>query len=76
MGGREGDMLNLIFAAKEDDLQLAFARASWLKWKNPNLKSFGICCGRDSTTRNYQWTSFTFLAGLRTIRSSCLTRGQ
>jgi LssY-like putative type I secretion system component LssY len=29
--GREGDMLNLIFLAKEDDLQGAFARAGWLK---------------------------------------------
>jgi hypothetical protein len=29
--GREGDMLNLIFAAKEDDLQNAFAAAGWLK---------------------------------------------
>ena len=29
--GREGDILNLIFAAKEDDLQGAFARAGWLK---------------------------------------------
>jgi LssY C-terminus len=29
--GREGDMLNLIFAAKEVDLQEAFARAGWLK---------------------------------------------
>ena len=29
--GREGDMLNLIFVAKEDDLQEAFARAGWLK---------------------------------------------
>lgn len=29
--GREGDMLNLIFAAKENDLQEAFARAGWLK---------------------------------------------
>ena len=29
--GREGDMLNLIFAAKEDDLQEAFAQAGWLK---------------------------------------------
>jgi len=28
--GREGDMLNLIFAASEDDLQAAFARAGWL----------------------------------------------
>ena len=29
--GRAGDMLNLIFLAKEDDLQRAFARAGWLK---------------------------------------------
>jgi LssY C-terminus len=29
--GREGDMLNLIFAAKEDDLQGAFAQAGWVK---------------------------------------------
>jgi LssY C-terminus len=29
--GREGDMLNLIFAAKEEDLQEAFARAGWVK---------------------------------------------
>jgi LssY C-terminus len=29
--GREGDMLNLIFAAKEADLQEAFAHAGWVK---------------------------------------------
>jgi len=29
--GREGDMLNLIFAAKEDDLQEAFGQAGWVK---------------------------------------------
>jgi LssY C-terminus len=29
--GREGDMLNLIFAAKEDDLRRAFAQAGWVK---------------------------------------------
>ena len=29
--GREGDMLNLIFLASEDDLQQVFARAGWLK---------------------------------------------
>jgi LssY C-terminus len=29
--GREGDMLNLIFAAKEDDLQRAFVQAGWVK---------------------------------------------
>jgi hypothetical protein len=28
--GREGDMLNLIFAAKEDDLEEAFRSAGWL----------------------------------------------
>ena len=29
--GREGDMLNLIFQAREQDLQEAFAQAGWLK---------------------------------------------
>jgi LssY C-terminus len=29
--GREGDMLNLIFAAKEEDLQQAFEHAGWVK---------------------------------------------
>jgi LssY-like putative type I secretion system component LssY len=29
--GRAGDMLNLIFVAKEDELQQTFARAGWLK---------------------------------------------
>ncbi len=29
--GREGDMLNLIFQAKEEDLQEAFAHAGWVK---------------------------------------------
>jgi hypothetical protein len=29
--GREGDMLNLIFQSKEEDLQQAFAQAGWLK---------------------------------------------
>lgn len=29
--GREGDMLNLIFLAKENELQDAFSRAGWLK---------------------------------------------
>ena len=29
--GREGDMLNLIFQAKEEDLQDAFAHAGWVK---------------------------------------------
>jgi hypothetical protein len=29
--GREGDMINFIFIAKEDDLQRVFARAGWVK---------------------------------------------
>ena len=29
--GREGDMINLIFQAKEEDLQEAFAQAGWVK---------------------------------------------
>jgi hypothetical protein len=29
--GREGDMINLIFQAKEEDLQEAFAQAGWLR---------------------------------------------
>ncbi len=34
--GREGDMVNLVFVAQNDDLQEAFARAGWVKtdkWK-------------------------------------------
>ena len=34
--GREGDMVNLVFVARKDDLQAAFARAGWVKtdaWK-------------------------------------------
>lgn len=34
--GREGDMLNLVFVADQEDLQRAFARAGWVKtdkWK-------------------------------------------
>jgi LssY C-terminus len=29
--GHEGDMLNLVFIAKRDDLEMAFERAGWLK---------------------------------------------
>ncbi len=36
--GREGDMLNLIFLAGEDDLQKAFARAGWLKADRSKFK--------------------------------------
>jgi hypothetical protein len=32
--GREGDMLNLIFVAQEDELEETFARAGWLKVEN------------------------------------------
>jgi LssY C-terminus len=32
--GREGDMLNLIFLAQEDELQDTFARAGWLRVEN------------------------------------------
>jgi LssY C-terminus len=36
--GREGDMLNLIFLAREDDLQDAFAHAGWLKADHSKMK--------------------------------------
>lgn len=36
--GREGDMLNLIFMAREDDLQEAFERAGWLKADRSKLQ--------------------------------------
>ena len=29
--GRQGDMINMMFLAKEDDLKMAFARAGWIK---------------------------------------------
>ena len=29
--GRQGDMLNMMFLAKEDDLKMAFTRAGWIK---------------------------------------------
>lgn len=38
--GRQGDMLNLIFLAKEDDLQEAFAHAGWLKADHSKFKIF------------------------------------
>jgi hypothetical protein len=36
--GREGDMLNLIFLASEDDLQQSFAQAGWLKADHSKLQ--------------------------------------
>lgn len=38
--GRVGDMLNLIFLSKEDELQNAFARAGWLKVEESRPKIF------------------------------------
>ena len=38
--GREGDMLNLIFQAREEDLQEAFAQAGWLKVERSNRLIF------------------------------------
>jgi hypothetical protein len=38
--GREGDMINLIFIAKEDDFQRVFARAGWVKVDKKNLTLF------------------------------------
>jgi LssY C-terminus len=38
--GREGDMLNLIFLAGEDELQGVFARAGWLKVEQSPPKIF------------------------------------
>ncbi len=38
--GREGDMINLIFQAREEDLQEAFAQAGWLKVERSNRLIF------------------------------------
>jgi hypothetical protein len=38
--GREGDMLNLIFMAKEEDLQQAFTRAGWLNVEKSKTQIF------------------------------------
>jgi hypothetical protein len=38
--GREGDMINLIFIAKEDDFQRVFARAGWVKVDKMNVTLF------------------------------------
>jgi hypothetical protein len=38
--GREGDMLNLIFQARDEDLQGAFAQAGWLKVERSNRLIF------------------------------------
>lgn len=38
--GRDGDMLNLIFVAKQNDLEDAFARAGWIKTEKTRLPAF------------------------------------
>jgi hypothetical protein len=38
--GNDGDMLNLAFVAKQDDLEEAFARAGWIKTEKTQLPAF------------------------------------
>jgi LssY C-terminus len=38
--GRDGDMLNLVFVANEDDLEDAFARAGWIKTDKTRFPAF------------------------------------
>src|ERR1700686_1914278 len=38
--GRDGDMLNLVFVAKQNDLEDAFARAGWIKTEKTRLPAF------------------------------------
>src|SRR6202140_504672 len=38
--GRDGDMLNLVFVAKQNDLEDAFARAGWIKTERTRLPAF------------------------------------
>ena len=38
--GRDGDMLNLVFIAKQNDLEDAFARAGWIKTERTRLPAF------------------------------------
>ena len=50
--GREGDMLNLIFVAQEDELQEAFARAGWLKVEKSRPQIiWHLLCQRKHYTR-------------------------
>ncbi len=50
--GREGDMLNVIFAAREEDLQEAFARAGWVKVeKSHPLIIWHLLCQRTRYTK-------------------------
>jgi hypothetical protein len=38
--GRDGDMLNLVFVANQDDLEDAFARAGWIKTDKTKFPAF------------------------------------
>ena len=38
--GRDGDMLNLVFVANQDDLEDAFARAGWIKTDKTRFPAF------------------------------------
>jgi hypothetical protein len=38
--GRDGDMLNLVFVANQDDLEYAFARAGWIKTDKTRFPAF------------------------------------
>jgi LssY C-terminus len=71
--GREGDMVNLIFAAKEEDLEAAFAHAGWVKVEKSTPQIIWHLLQEKNTTRSCRWLSSTFLEGRRTIPTPCLT---
>ena len=74
--GREGDMLNLVFVAQQEDLQDAFRRAGWVKTDKWRLTFDGTCYGTESMTPGSRWRGFTCSEGCRIIRMPCriLTR--
>ena len=50
--GREGDMLNLIFVAREDELQETFARAGWLRVEKSRPQIiWHLLCQRERYTK-------------------------
>jgi hypothetical protein len=50
--GREGDMLNLVFVARQEDLQEAFQRAGWVKTdKFRPVFAWHLMCHRTTDTR-------------------------
>jgi hypothetical protein len=71
--GREGDMLNLIFNAKREDLEGAFERAG-LKRRNQSLRLSGTCYGSGNIMPSCPWTRFTCSGGHRVTLMPCLTR--